>query len=90
MRDRLADIVRDLVHGRAGLLLFGRKIQKQSLAQRRAERVDGDELPLGVFFPQLVTGDRAGLVRCAQTGGEADKEDVKAFLQLFFHDGGKL
>ena len=90
MRDRLADVVCDFVHGRAGLLLLRGQIQKQALAQRRAERVDGDELPLRVFFPQLAAGDRAGLVRRAQTGGEADEEDIKARLQLFLHDGSEL
>ena len=86
MWDRLADVVCDFVHGRAGLLLLRGQIQKQALAQRRAERVDGDELPLRVFFPQLAAGDRAGLVRRAQTGGEANEEDIKARLQLFLRD----
>ena len=90
MWDRLADVVCDFVHGRAGLLLLRGQIQKQALAQRRAERVDGDELPLRVFFPQLAAGDRAGLVRRAQTGGEADEENIKARLQLFLHDGSEL
>ena len=86
MWDRLADVVCDLVHGRAGLLLLRGQIQKQALAQRRAERVDGDEIPLRVFFPQLAAGDRAGLVRRAQTGGEADEEDIQPLLQLLLHD----
>ena len=37
MRDGLADEVRDLVHRRAGLLLFGREVDEQALANGRAE-----------------------------------------------------
>lgn len=73
MRDRLTDIVRDLVYGRAGLLLLCGQIQKQTFAQRRAERINGDKFSLRVFFPQFVAGDRTGLIRCAQSGGKPMK-----------------
>lgn len=90
VRNRLADIVRDLVHGRAGLLLLCGQIQKQTFAQRRAERINGDKFSLRVFFPQFVAGDRTGLIRCAQSGGKADEEDIKTLLQFSLHDGGEL
>ena len=86
MRDGLADEVRDLVHRRAGLLLFGREVDEQALANGRAERVNGDEAALGVFFLQLLAGDRAGLIGRAEAGGEADEEDIQPLLQLLLHD----
>ena len=86
VRDGLADKIRDLVQRRAGLLLFGREIDEQALADGRAERVDGNQTALGVFFLQLLAGDRAGLIGRAEAGGEADEEDIQPLLQLLLHD----
>lgn len=45
-----------------------------------------DEAALGVFFLQLLAGDRAGLIGRAEAGGEADEEDIQPLLQLLLHD----
>ena len=73
MRDGLADEVRDLVHRRAGLLLFGREVDEQALANGRAERVNGDEAALGVFFLQLLAGDQM-CIRDSFEGGRTQME----------------
>ena len=75
-----------LLHGSALALLLDGVVNEQALTEGGAEAVDGHDLPLGIFFAQLRGGNDAGLIGGAEARGEADVEDVTAFLQAGFHD----
>ena len=78
--------VGDLVHALSGVAQIGCAVDQQAVAGGRAERVDHDELPLRVFFPQALGGQHSVLHRGGHAGAERDMQHV-ALLQQRIEEG---
>ena len=81
------DVSGKLLDIHALFVLFAGEVDEIAETGGVAARVDHDDLPLGILFPQLLNGDHAGVVGAAQTGGDTRIENILARLEVLLKVG---